>query len=84
MDDFTDSDEEVSSMTTSMTSLTDGHGRRIRSVSVYILYLLCCLDFQDLVLNPLPNDKFWTPPNSKKFQTKFSNLLKIAEGSLNR
>ena len=30
-------------------------------------------------LNPFPNNKFWTLPNSKSLQTTISNLIKMAE-----
>ena len=34
-------------------------------------------------VNPFPNDKFWTLPNSKSLQMTISNLMKMAETSPN-
>ena len=33
------------------------------------------------LLNPFPNDKFYTFPNWKNLQTTISNLIKVAESS---
>ena len=35
-------------------------------------------------INPFPNDKFQTLPNSKSLQTTISNLMKMAESFPNR
>ena len=37
-----------------------------------------------LMLNPLPDDKFWTLPNCKNLQTTISNLMKMTECYPNR
>ena len=36
-----------------------------------------------LIVNPFPNDKFYTLPNWKSLQTTISNLMKMAESSPN-
>ena len=56
------------------------------SANVFNIKMVSKLSFgielnQTLHLNPFPNDKFQTLPNSKSFQTTISNVMKMAESS---
>ena len=42
------------------------------------------LSFGEELINPFPNDKFWTLPNRKGLQKTISNLTKMAECFPNR
>ena len=39
--------------------------------------------FETTCINPFPNDKFWTLPNTKILQMTISKLMKMAESSSN-
>ena len=53
-------------------------GRGKRLVFCPIFFILVA---QNDLVNPFPNDKFYTLPNSKSLQTTISNVMAMAESS---